>query len=69
VVTEAAGYYDFGQRDPQYSVKLGLAYSFNKTVALQAPRDAYNDGVIDGRDLCPNTHYGAQVDIDPRYRQ
>jgi OOP family OmpA-OmpF porin len=64
VVTEAAAYYEFGEGNPEYSYKLGLAYSFSKTVASRAPSDADNDGVIDARDLCPNTPYGAQVDSD-----
>ena len=64
VVTELAGYYDFGQGNPEYSAKLGLSYSFGKTASKGVTKDSDNDGVIDQRDLCPNTPYGTAVDVD-----
>tara|TARA_R100000687_G_C6453827_1_gene166690 strand:+ start:18072 stop:19178 length:1107 start_codon:yes stop_codon:yes gene_type:complete len=64
IITEIAGYYDFGQGNPEYSAKLGVAYSFGKTGGQRVNKDSDNDGVIDQRDLCPNTAFGATVDVD-----
>ncbi|WP_026376675.1 OmpA family protein [Aestuariibacter salexigens] len=63
IITEAATYYDFGQGYNDYSFKLGLAYAFGAPAAApSAPKDSDNDGVMDGRDMCPNTPAGVAVD-------
>lgn len=62
LVTEAAAYYDFGQSYQDYSIKLGLAYSFGSSSQGSSMRDGDNDGVADGADLCPSTPVGTQVD-------
>jgi len=78
LVTEAAMYHDLGEDYTDYGVKLGLAYVFGKhtqsspsrtkAVTLTADTspqsigDADADGVIDGRDMCPNTPTSDQVD-------
>tara|TARA_R110002153_G_scaffold192970_1_gene346283 strand:+ start:51713 stop:52924 length:1212 start_codon:yes stop_codon:yes gene_type:complete len=64
VVTELAGYYDFGQGNPEYSAKLGVAYSFGNSGSQNVSKDSDKDGVIDQRDLCPNTPYGVAVNSD-----
>jgi OOP family OmpA-OmpF porin len=64
VITELAGYYDFGQGNPEYSAKVGIAYSFGKKADKRVSKDSDNDGVIDQKDLCPNTPYGTSVNAD-----
>jgi OOP family OmpA-OmpF porin len=61
IITEVAGYHDFGQAYNELSVKLGLAYVFGGNVST-ANADADSDGVYDAIDRCPGTAYGQQVD-------
>lgn len=61
VITEVAGYHDFGQGHREFSAKLGLAYIFGATSsASRADNDG--DGVNDAIDRCPATTVGQQVD-------
>ncbi|MBF7074128.1 OmpA family protein [Glaciecola sp. MH2013] len=62
VITELAGYRDFGQGYNEYSVKLGLAYIFGDTNTTPVRKDTDNDGVYDAVDRCPSTPVGVQVD-------
>ena len=67
MVTELAGYYDFGQGFEDYSAKFGFAYTFGQPaprlpIAPPAPKDSDNDGVIDSQDQCPNTLNNIKVD-------
>lgn len=74
LITEVAGYHDFGQAHKDYSAKIGLAYHFGESNYVSAPKpalkptkakaiDADNDGVEDNVDHCPNTQFGVAVDI------
>jgi|GEM_PF-134849 len=62
VITELAGYRDFGQGYNEYSAKLGLAYIFGQTPAAPVRKDTDNDGVYDAVDRCPNSPAGTVVD-------
>jgi OOP family OmpA-OmpF porin len=64
LVTEVVGFHDFGQDYNDYAFKLGLAYAFGDKAksSSAAPKDSDNDGVMDSRDLCPNTPAGQAVD-------
>ncbi|MDT0583501.1 MULTISPECIES: OmpA family protein [Alteromonadaceae] len=62
VITELAGYRDFGQAYNEYSVKLGLAYIFGQADSTPVRKDSDNDGVYDAVDRCPTTPAGVQVD-------
>jgi OOP family OmpA-OmpF porin len=62
VITELAGYRDFGQGYNEYSAKLGLAYIFGTTESAPVRKDTDNDGVYDAVDRCPNSPAGTQVD-------
>jgi OOP family OmpA-OmpF porin len=62
VITEIAGYRDFGQAYNEYSAKLGLAYIFGQTIAAPIRKDTDNDGVYDAVDRCPNSPAGTIVD-------
>lgn len=62
VITEIAGYRDFGQTYTEYSAKLGLAYVFGQSNATPVRKDSDNDGVYDAVDRCPNSPAGTQVD-------
>lgn len=62
VITEVAGYRDFGQAYNEYSAKLGLAYIFGQTSSAPVRTDTDNDGVYDAVDRCPNSPAGTQVD-------
>lgn len=61
VITELAGYHDFGQGYKEMGLKLGVAYVFGTNKTTQNP-DSDNDGVYDAVDRCPNTPAGTQVD-------
>jgi len=62
VITEIAGYRDFGQAYNEYSAKLGLAYIFGQKSAAPVRKDTDNDGVYDAVDRCPNSPAGTLVD-------
>jgi OOP family OmpA-OmpF porin len=62
IITEMAGYYDFGQGYQEYSAKLGLAYIFGKSTPAPINKDTDNDGIYDAVDRCPSTPIGVQVD-------
>lgn len=76
LITEVAGYYDFGQELNDYGIKLGLAYTFgtqsaSTPVAAPTPApaptitrvaDADGDGVADSNDRCPDTPHQDKVD-------
>lgn len=62
VITELAGYRDFGQGYNDYSAKLGLAYIFGQADATPVRVDTDNDGVYDAVDRCPNSPVGTVVD-------
>lgn len=62
VITELAGYFDFGEAHKEYSAKLGLAYIFGQSTPAPVRKDTDNDGVYDAVDRCPNSLAGAQVD-------
>lgn len=63
VISELAGYHDFGQGYRDYSVKVGLAYMFGSSSApAYKPKDSDGDGVNDSLDKCANTPLGTQVD-------
>jgi OOP family OmpA-OmpF porin len=62
VITEIAGYRDFGQAYNDYSAKLGLAYIFGQTDAAAVRKDTDKDGVYDAVDRCPDSPTGTLVD-------
>ena len=62
VITEVAGYHDFGEGYNDVSAKLGIAYSFGGSSASARTQDSDNDGVIDSQDQCSNTPAGTSVD-------
>lgn len=62
IITEMAGYYDFGQGYKEYSAKLGWAYIFGKSTPAPIIKDSDNDGIYDAVDRCPSTPIGIQVD-------
>ncbi len=63
VMTELAGYHDFGQNFNELSAKLGVAYTFGEQAAPMAAKvDSDNDGVEDALDRCPATPQGVSVD-------
>ncbi|MFQ3250443.1 MAG: OOP family OmpA-OmpF porin [Glaciecola sp.] len=62
VITELAGYRDFGQAYNEYSAKLGLAYIFGQTSSAPVRKDSDNDGVYDAVDRCPSSPAGTVVD-------
>jgi len=79
LITEMAVYHDFGQSFNDYSVKLGLAYTFGESTAsapvskptvapvaqvVNTVVDTDNDGVADTKDSCPNTAAGTKVDMN-----
>lgn len=64
--TELAAYHDFGDSYRDYSAKVGLAYHFggNSSTASSTKsrsNDDDNDGVINSKDMCPNTPSGVAV--------
>mgnify|MGYP000070637515 CR=1 FL=1 len=61
LITEIATYHDFGESYNDYSVKVGLAIPFGKSTP-SAPKDSDNDGVVDSKDMCPDTPAGVKVD-------
>jgi len=61
LVTEIAAYHDFGEDYNDYSVKVGIAIPFGKGTPA-APKDSDNDGVVDSKDMCPDTAAGVKVD-------
>lgn len=62
VITELAGYRDFGQAYNEFSAKLGLAYIFGQATPAPVRKDTDNDGVYDALDRCPNSPAGTQID-------
>lgn len=62
LITEAATYYDFGQKHREFSAKIGLAYIFGANSGSSQQADFDNDGVYDAIDRCPTTAAGVQVD-------
>ncbi|MDF2180314.1 OmpA family protein [Aliiglaciecola sp. CAU 1673] len=71
LITEVAGYYDFGQELNDYGFKLGVAYTFGAKSAPAPvtaapapvmPVDSDLDGVVDAQDRCPNTPRQDKVD-------
>lgn len=72
VISEIAAYRDFSDSYYDYSVKLGVSYTFGSTSSYSeptpapmmtaAPADSDYDGVVDTLDKCPGTPSGTVVD-------
>ena len=65
LITEAGALHDIGQGFNDFSIKLGVAYTFGDTpgkAPVKKDMDSDNDGVMDSMDLCPNTPAGMGVD-------
>jgi len=62
-VTELAAYHDVDSSFNDYSLKLGVAYTFgNTTTSTRTSKDSDFDKVADAIDRCPNTPSGTMVD-------
>lgn len=78
VISEIAAYRDLSDSYYDYSVKLGVSYSFGGSssyseptpaptpapMTAAAPADSDNDGVADNMDQCPGTTSGVAVDSE-----
>lgn len=63
VVTEAVTYRDWDNKLNDFGLKVGLNYFWAEATSKPATaKDSDNDGVLDSRDVCPNSKAGAKVD-------
>jgi OOP family OmpA-OmpF porin len=68
VITEVAAYQEFGEGFNDYSIKVGLAYTFGNEsrhaapTTRPAPKDSDGDGIYDEQDACPNSLPTEKVD-------
>lgn len=64
LITEIAAVHDFSNSLNDYSLKLGVAYTFGSTASTpsRSSKDSDFDRVVDSIDKCPNTPSGVMVD-------